>query len=170
MYSVQIENLVYRPNISDSFDKALSTILRNLLPSMQLVLWIRFEVEKSWKTLDDPDVIWTRNLLIWSQTRYRCATKPAGKWVMHNQCISPNTTIEPNTKYYTCNFDVRSGRLRGQVVRRRSRKAKIEGSNPFGAKVIFVALFFSTWWSQICHNVSKCETSSRSSEKLPTRQ
>ena len=25
----------------------------------------------------DPDVIWTRNLLIWSQTRYRCATRPA---------------------------------------------------------------------------------------------
>ena len=24
----------------------------------------------------DPDVIWTRNLLIWSQTRYRCATRP----------------------------------------------------------------------------------------------
>ena len=23
----------------------------------------------------DPDVIWTRNLLIWSQTRYRCATE-----------------------------------------------------------------------------------------------
>ena len=26
------------------------------------------------KTID-PDVIWTRNLLIWSQTRYRCATE-----------------------------------------------------------------------------------------------
>ena len=25
----------------------------------------------------DPDVIWTRNLLIWSQTRYRCATESA---------------------------------------------------------------------------------------------
>lgn len=24
----------------------------------------------------DPDVIWTRNLLIWSQTRYRCAMAP----------------------------------------------------------------------------------------------
>ena len=28
----------------------------------------------AWKTID-PDVIWTRNLLIWSQTRYRCATE-----------------------------------------------------------------------------------------------
>ena len=28
------------------------------------------------KTTCDPDVIWTRNLLNWSQTRYRCATKP----------------------------------------------------------------------------------------------
>ena len=27
------------------------------------------------KTCDDPDVIWTRSLLIWSQTRYRCATE-----------------------------------------------------------------------------------------------
>ena len=26
----------------------------------------------------DPDVIWTRNLLIWSQTRYRCATRSCG--------------------------------------------------------------------------------------------
>ncbi|VDO82613.1 unnamed protein product [Onchocerca flexuosa] len=25
--------------------------------------------------MDDPDVIRTRNLLIWSQTRYRCATE-----------------------------------------------------------------------------------------------
>ena len=28
----------------------------------------------AWKSID-PDVIWTRNLLIWSQTRYRCATE-----------------------------------------------------------------------------------------------
>ena len=28
----------------------------------------------------DPDVIWTRNLLNWSQTRYRCATKPVVLW------------------------------------------------------------------------------------------
>ena len=27
----------------------------------------------------DPDVIWTRNLLIWSQTRYRCATESTSK-------------------------------------------------------------------------------------------
>ena len=28
----------------------------------------------------DPDVIWTRNLLIWSQTRYRCATESISGW------------------------------------------------------------------------------------------
>ena len=27
---------------------------------------------------NDPDVIWTRNLLIWSQTRYHCATESQG--------------------------------------------------------------------------------------------
>ena len=32
------------------------------------------------KTTCDPDVIWTRNLLNWSQTRYRCATKPVVYW------------------------------------------------------------------------------------------
>ena len=31
------------------------------------------------KNESDPDVIRTRNLLIWSQTRYRCATESAGK-------------------------------------------------------------------------------------------
>ena len=30
---------------------------------------------KKKKKFDDPDVIRTRNLLIWSQTRYRCATE-----------------------------------------------------------------------------------------------
>ena len=41
----------------------------------------------SWiKNIDDPDVIWTRNLLIWSQTRYRCATKPAT--IRHNMSIN----------------------------------------------------------------------------------
>ena len=32
---------------------------------------------------DDPDVIWTRNLLIWSQTRYRCATRPLCWDIIH---------------------------------------------------------------------------------------
>ena len=31
--------------------------------------------ELIWGKNFDPDVIWTRNLLIWSQTRYRCATE-----------------------------------------------------------------------------------------------
>ena len=32
----------------------------------------------------DLDVIWTRNLLIWSQTHYHCATK-SGKTQLHNR-------------------------------------------------------------------------------------
>ena len=31
--------------------------------------------EEEEKKIYDPDVIRTRNLLIWSQTRYRCATE-----------------------------------------------------------------------------------------------
>ena len=47
--------------------------------------------EKKKKKFDDPDVIRTRNLLIWSQTRYRCATEsylihPPEPWL-----ISVNT-------------------------------------------------------------------------------
>ena len=38
-------------------------LMRNLI-----LVWI-------FRKADDPDVIWTRNLLIWSQTRYRCATR-----------------------------------------------------------------------------------------------
>ena len=34
-------------------------------------LWLHLDQEKMF----DPDVIWTRSLLIWSQTRYRCATE-----------------------------------------------------------------------------------------------
>ena len=41
-------------------------------------LSVRIQVKKS-----DPDVIWTRNLLIWSQTRYRCATRPH----VHNRIL-----------------------------------------------------------------------------------
>ena len=36
----------------------------------------RFRRVGCWKPRCDPDVIWTRNLLNWSQTRYRCATRP----------------------------------------------------------------------------------------------
>ena len=31
--------------------------------------------KKKKEKINDPDVIRTRNLLIWSQTRYRCATE-----------------------------------------------------------------------------------------------
>ena len=43
----------------------------------QTIVWFTTEFI-SWrerKKYLDPDVIWTRNLLIWSQTRYRCATR-----------------------------------------------------------------------------------------------
>ena len=45
---------------------------------------------------DDPDVIWTRSLLIWSQTRYRCATEStdirfhrdlnSDRWIQSPEC------------------------------------------------------------------------------------
>ncbi len=38
-----------------------------------------FLAEKLFKMSFDPDVLWTRSLLIWSQTRYRCATE-SGIW------------------------------------------------------------------------------------------
>ena len=40
----------------------------------------------------DPDVIWTRNLLNWSRTRYRCATKPS-------DCNTPSQGNISNTSY-----------------------------------------------------------------------
>ena len=36
----------------------------------------------------DPDVIWTRNLLIWSRTRYHCATEP----IILNAVVLTNIT------------------------------------------------------------------------------
>ena len=39
------------------------------------------KLKKKWwgkKKICDPDVIRTRNLLIWSQTRYHCATESSG--------------------------------------------------------------------------------------------
>ena len=40
----------------------------------------------------DPDVIWTRNHLNWSQTRYRCATKPS-------DCHTPSQGNISDTRY-----------------------------------------------------------------------
>ena len=37
--------------------------------------------DKNW--IADPDVIWTRNLLIWSQTRYHCATESTTEDIVH---------------------------------------------------------------------------------------
>ena len=50
------------------------------------ILQLQFDCNRQKKAVDecvkeknesDPDVIRTRNLLIWSQTRYRCATESA---------------------------------------------------------------------------------------------
>ena len=47
--------------------------------SFRSVIVYQWKCENQIKVLQksdsDPDVIWTRNLLIWSQTRYRCATE-----------------------------------------------------------------------------------------------
>ena len=40
-------------------------------------IWGFFFIQKRY----EPDVIRTRNLLIWSQTRYRCATGPATEMI-----------------------------------------------------------------------------------------
>ena len=51
---------------------------------LQEIRWVKhklasnFVKESSLSPKVDPDVIWTRNLLIWSQTRYRCATRSCG--------------------------------------------------------------------------------------------
>ena len=114
------------------------------------------------KTFADPDVIWTRNLLIWSQTRYRCATEPPVSYCRMKHLMFCYAKRE----YGSITCDVSHwivsmiARLRGQVVRRRSRKAKIEGSNPFGAIVslhmfsrlksmfvIFCCCLYWTKWS-----------------------
>ena len=39
------------------------------------MLDILHEKSRDLKKISDPDVIRTRSLLIWSQTRYRCATE-----------------------------------------------------------------------------------------------
>ena len=41
----------------------------------QIVACRQYLRQKFKKNIFDPDVIWTRSLLIWSQTRYRCATE-----------------------------------------------------------------------------------------------
>ena len=41
----------------------------------QIVACRQYLGQKCRKIIFDPDVIWTRSLLIWSQTRYRCATE-----------------------------------------------------------------------------------------------
>ena len=52
------------------------TIFFWLMAIVQLIVahWKYFR-QKCRKNIFDPDVIWTRSLLIWSQTRYRCATE-----------------------------------------------------------------------------------------------
>ena len=51
---------------------------------------------KEWQNACDPDVIRTRSLLIWSQTRYRCATEStdirfhrdlnSDRWIQSPEC------------------------------------------------------------------------------------
>ena len=51
----------------------------------------------------DPDVIWTRNLLNWSQTRYRCATKPSDRYTPSQGNIT-DTSYKLNMAYIACFF------------------------------------------------------------------
>ena len=43
------------------------------------------------QNLSDPDVIRTRSLLIWSQTRYRCATESPCRSCSLNRIIAAST-------------------------------------------------------------------------------
>ena len=46
------------------------------------------------ENVNDPDVIWTRNLLIWSQTRYRCATESLHVQFLLQDSIDINKSIK----------------------------------------------------------------------------
>ena len=59
--------MVWTPNIQYPFLCPFCVILKMLNQKLQ---------RRDKKNIYDPDVIRTRNLLIWSQTRYRCATGP----------------------------------------------------------------------------------------------
>ena len=50
-------------------------IFGKTLTVTQIVACRQYLRQKCKKIIFDPDVIWTRSLLIWSQTRYRCATE-----------------------------------------------------------------------------------------------
>ena len=67
----------------------------------KLRLWI---ARRSKLRKIDPDVIRTRNLLIWSQTRYRCATEPLSPngWQWHSGPCYPTSgrTRKYCTKYW----------------------------------------------------------------------
>ncbi len=56
--------------------------------------------------LYDPDVIWTRNLLIWSQTRYRCATESiyrSMRFLQHLICCDSVSLVHLFFSYaYVC--------------------------------------------------------------------
>ena len=62
----------------------------------------KFIQEKKKKAGFEPDVNRTRNLLIWSQTRYHCATDPPSKSVVKSNIDITNVAPTPRLflKYY----------------------------------------------------------------------
>ena len=65
--------------------------------SMTLIDLLVIDEKKS-QTLD-PDVIWTRNLLIWSQTRYRCATESCSGSYQQKTKYKQRASIKRNYVY-----------------------------------------------------------------------
>ena len=68
----------------------------------------------------DPDVIRTRSLLIWSQTRYRCATESAMKGSPISSKMNPFPSFKPATPlHFPTEPDTKwNGKREGSVLRR----------------------------------------------------
>ena len=65
---------------------------------------IRSTIDKKDKKFFDPDVIWTRNLPIWSRTRYRCATESYFLW-HYLMSYSITLKIKASTCDHSCSKD-----------------------------------------------------------------
>ena len=80
------------------------------------------------KKSHDTDVIWTRNLLNWSQTRYRCATRPCWICYLLRLCIGMHACLVLFSKYYY-NLSARRYAFVAQGLEHWSCKPGVESSN-----------------------------------------
>ena len=78
------------------------------------------------KKVSDPDMIRTRNLLIWSQTRFHCATETPDSGSANNVFLMYITTVfvsSMHTIYYSCCCVLRKNE--GKGYRQFTKKGKI---------------------------------------------